>query len=252
MKNKQIIESWNKIEPDSAADERILSAILTYNHSGKSEKKKVYPKTLNRKRLALIAACFVVAIALVGIFGKSAGWFGGKVLSTNLDDGTLNFYKSNSISNAASLAWDIDWGNGIHRELTADESKALFGKPGVSGYAIFRSTDNTLLHFEGKAGKTKIILAASGAPVTDTIVEGNEKTSEINGIPVTAGYFVTNANSQGIKNIIYFASFKADETSVYVELGGVETDSNALRAEIAGVVYQLTKNHPNIAAVMAK
>jgi hypothetical protein len=38
MKNKQITDSWNKIRLDSAADARMLKAILAHNRSGQSEK----------------------------------------------------------------------------------------------------------------------------------------------------------------------------------------------------------------------
>jgi hypothetical protein len=36
-------------------------------------------------------------------------------------------------------------------------------------------------------------------------------------------YFVTDANSKGIKNIIYFAAFEANGTTVYASLGGTES-----------------------------
>lgn len=254
MENKRIIDSWNKIEPDSTADERMLSAILARNHSGKSERKKVYPmnKTLNWKWLAPIASCFVVVVAIVGVFGNNAGWFGGKTLVSDFgDSGTLNFYKADSVGGTAGFSWDTDWGEQIARDLTADESKVLFGELDATGYATFRSTDNALVHFEGKTGETKIILSATGTPVTDTVVEGNEEVSEINGIPVTAGYFVTGANSKGIKNIIYFATFDSPGATIYVERGGVESDSEALRNEISGVVDWLTKNPPDSTAVIA-
>lgn len=65
MKNKQIIDSWNKIEPDSAADARMLEAILARNQPGKTKQKEAYSmkKTYNWKRLAPIAACLALAVA---------------------------------------------------------------------------------------------------------------------------------------------------------------------------------------------
>ena len=40
MKNKRIIDSWSKIKPDSAADARMLNAILA-RRSGKTVKERV-------------------------------------------------------------------------------------------------------------------------------------------------------------------------------------------------------------------
>jgi hypothetical protein len=259
MKNKRIIDSWNKIEPDSAADERILSAIIARNHAGQSERGTVNPmnKTRYWKRLAPIAACFVAVIALVAVVGGNSGWFGSKTLVADIDGGTLAFYKGST--GEGSYAWDADWGDHIDRSLTADESRTLFGELSVTGNATFRSTDTALMHFEGKAGDATIILAANGHATTDEIIKSNEENPEtndipvrINGIPVTAGYFVTDANSKGIKNIIYFATFDVDGTTVYVELGGVESGSDALRTEIGAIIDHLTKNPPDSAAVTAE
>jgi hypothetical protein len=198
-----------------------------------------------------VAACLVLVAALVGVFGSNAGWFGGKVYPVDLGgSGTLDFPKADGIG-AGSFAWDIDWGDIIERNLTDGEREALFGDLPVAddAFAIFRSTDGAFMHFEGRLGgaldNTKIILAANGHAVTDTIIVGNERRSEINGIPVTAGYFVTDTNSRGIRNIIYFASFDANGTSVLVELGGVEADNDALRTEMSDIIDQLTLNPPD-------
>jgi hypothetical protein len=252
MKNKRIIDSWNKIEPDAAADARILDAILARNHSSKSEKRKVLimNKTLNWKRLTPAAACLVMVLAVATIFGNNAGWFSGKTYTAELGGGTLTFYKGST--GEASYAWDTDWGDHIDRSLTAEEGRTLFGELDVTGHVVFRSADNALMHFEGKAGEATIILAANGHAATDEIITSNKEISKINGIPVTAGYFVTDANSKGIKNIIYFATFAVDGTTVYVELGGVESDSESLRAEISGIIDRLTKTPPNSATVTAE
>ena len=64
MKNKKIIDSWSKIEPDSVADTRMLNAILAHNHS---EKESTGGKTIMRKKIiALASAAAVLAICLFG------------------------------------------------------------------------------------------------------------------------------------------------------------------------------------------
>jgi hypothetical protein len=62
------------------------------------------------------------------------------------------------------------------------------------------------------------------------------------GTPVSAGYFVTDKNSKGISNFIYFASFKLADISYYVELGGEEQMSNAIKDEITDIIGKLIKN----------
>ena len=246
MKNKRIVDSWNKIEPDSAAETRMLNAILARNHSGQSEKEKVstMTKIFNWKRLAPIAACFVLVFALVAVIGNNAGWFGGKTLVADLGGGnTLSFYKSGAVGGEAKFVWDVDWGDAIRRNFTPDERETLFGGLGVTDDpATFRSTDGAFMHFEGKIGNTRIFLSANGHPLTDTPAGGNEEISEIGGVPVIAGYFITKANSQGIKNILYFASFALGDISVYVEIGGEEKNSETLCNEITSVIGQLIQN----------
>ena len=240
MRNKQIVDSWNKIEPDSAADARMLKAILARNHSGKSEKRKVsfMNKALNLKRLAPVAACLVMVLAVTAIFGNNAGWFGGKPYTAELGGGTLNFYKSGS-PGVGNLDLGVDV---TSRELTAEEINVLFGDLGVTSHGIFRTSDNTLLLVEGRTGNTKVILAAHGVPVTDTPIETDRKVSEVNGVQVTAGYFITHANSQGIKNIIYLASFDMSGVQVYVECGGNEDMGEEWKSEIVSVIDTLTKS----------
>ena len=240
MKDKRIVDSWNKIEPDNAADERMLGAILARNKSMNQSKKKeafTMSKIFTLNRLAPIAACLVVVIAITAIFGNNAGWFGGKVYAVELDGGTLNFYKSGAVGSG-----NLDFGvetNG--RELTAEENGLLFGSMEATSYGLFNATDHTLLHVEGRAGNAKIILAAYGVPVTDMVIETNRKTSEVNGIPVSAGYWITDKNSKGEQNIIFLASYEQDGVTVYIENAGRLGDEDKVKADIAGVVDKLTK-----------
>lgn len=255
MKNKKIFESWSKIEPDETAQTRMFDSILARTNVEESEKVKVFSMNkpmFNRKRIAPIAAFFVLIVAIAWVFGNNVGWFDGKTLTADLgNDNTLSFYKGGSVGEAA-FAWHTDWGDAINREFREEENHVLFGVLPVIGSATFRSSDNAFMHFEGDTGNTKIILSANGHPVTDTVVIGDEDISEINGIPVTAGYFVTDTNSKGVKTIIYFASFEANSTTVYMELAGDESDSDALRTEIGNLIDTVTQNPPDAAAITAQ
>jgi len=109
------------------------------------------------------------------------------------------------------------------------------------------------MHYEGKTtDDIHVILSANRHPITDTSVSGNEEVSEINGISVTAGYFVTDTNSKGIKTIIYLASFGANGAIVYLEHSGYESNSEALRSEISNLINTLTQNPPDTSLITAK
>ena len=81
MKNKKIIDSWNRIEPGDAANGRMLNAILENNRSVhtsvETPQRTKTPGTRNRIwiRWGAVAAVFVllltVALTLPGIFGTS-------------------------------------------------------------------------------------------------------------------------------------------------------------------------------------
>ncbi len=58
MKNRKMIDSWNKVEPDDAAQERMLDQILV--DSGSLDKRR---KTINWKEIASVAAACVVLLA---------------------------------------------------------------------------------------------------------------------------------------------------------------------------------------------
>lgn len=241
MKNNRLIDSWNKIEPDSAADARMLDAILTRNKSmGQSNKGKVLTmkKTFAWKRLAPVAACLIMVVAITAIFGNNAGWFDNKTYAVELDGGTLNFYKSDFLG-TSSLDFGADT---VGRNLTSEENDLLFTNLSVASYGIFNASDNELLHVEGRTGNTKIILAAHSTPVTDTVIETNRNTSEINDVKVSAGYFITRANSQGGKSIVYIASFDMNGVQFYLESSGNEDMSDELRSEITSVIDSLIRN----------
>ena len=91
MKNDKIIASWNKILPDEAADERMLSKILEYQHSFE-KKERVISMTNTMKKLIPMAACFVLMIAVSAFIGVQCNWFGEK--NNNVTDGEKNIHSS--------------------------------------------------------------------------------------------------------------------------------------------------------------
>ena len=252
MKNKQIIDSWNKIGPDSAADVRILGTLLAHNRSSKNEKGAVTTmnRTFNWKRLVPIAACLVFIVTVTVVIGNNANLSQSDVYTEALgENGTLNFYKS-----SGPVAADIDFGvDVISRNLTPDENIFLFGNlADTTSYAIFNSDDQSLLHVDAKTSDTTILLSAPGIPISDVVIDADRNVSIINGVPVSAGYFFTDRNSEGKRYIIYLASFTLDDISLYVELGGAEAESETMRKEIASVIETIIQNGtPDLSRVTA-
>jgi|LSQX01.1.fsa_nt_gb hypothetical protein len=105
MKNKRIVDSWNKIEPNAAAEARMLDSILARNDSGEAEEGKVRTmnKVFNWKRLAPIAVCLILAIAVaIPFLNKRNGDFALK-----LSNGVNVYYVDNppNIANKSDLMW---------------------------------------------------------------------------------------------------------------------------------------------------
>ena len=268
MKNNRIVDAWNKIEPDSAADERMLKSILARNRSmGHSEKERVssIKKPYSWKRFASVAACLVMVIAITAVFGNNAGWFDGTVYVAEVDGGTLNFYRNGAGESKMAFELGIE---GTSRNLTEEENYFLFGEAfgnfSVSSHGFFSigdkyGPDKTLLHVEAMAvddggnhlGGMKIIIAASSLNyISDTMIETGRKVSQVNGVEVSAGYWITDENSGGERNIIYHATYVTDGVTVYIECTGSLEQSDDIREEIAFAIDTLTHNGtPNITAI---
>ena len=197
-------------------------------------------KVISRKiwvKVCATAAC-IALVAAVGI-----GFFASRDHTVSLDNGdTLYFHKSNDVTKSEQDA-DV-----FARGLTADESNMLFKDLSVDGSVIFDGkTYNVLgvkprvLGIEGHIGSIELYVSVSGVNIDDTpIVSGIQKTSEIKGVPVTAGYCIINN-----KYVRYYASFEMGDNTVYVENGGVVTDSEGLkeaRNELASAIQALIDN----------
>lgn len=181
-----------------------------------------------------IAACLVMAVVLgVGILR-----FRSSEDTVTLENGeTIIFCKSNV--GECSLVFDFDI---ISRDLTGEELERLFPNLSVTAYAHFNASNNQLVGLRGKIGDIRLIVSRADVNLLDTIVEGNEKSSEINGVPITAGYFVTRPNSTGIKTAIYYVAFTMGNTRIYVENAGPEYERETVKNELADVIEALINN----------
>ena len=251
MKNNKIITSWDKIEPSDSANDRMLSAILEKNRSVHDRKDKVNYMS-QRKNLKMflipVAACLVAIVAVTGIVGSNMGWFGSKGYTVNLANGDSIVYHIGS-TNVASIHVGYPVSS---RKLTDAELDAILPETTERRSAIgtFREENGELLRVEGKLGDATIIFAQDNFPISDVVLEGNESSSSVNGIPVTTGYFVTSPNSRGEQSAIFFASFSIGNTNVYVECYGDKSDADAVSQETADLIFSIiTKGEPDFSAI---
>ena len=223
MKNEKIISAWNKIEPGAASQQRMLSAVL-------SESEKNAPIKNPARRIAAAAAC----IALTALFAVLIPSFSG-VQRQAVAGGELSFYKTEPAPAADILLPE----GAVSRTLSASQAQRLFSDISFEGSGLFDEKTGDLLRVEGVCGEIKLIAAVNGMPLSDTLVAADLKSSPVNNIAVFAGYFVTDKNSRGDRNIIYTACFTLGEISFYLECGGDIKESDALRREISALAERL-------------
>lgn len=174
------------------------------------------------------AACFALAVALgIGIF--QGDLFGAKEQISTLDNGDeIRFIKSDAGSGQLDIAIQIET-----RDLTESELGQLFGDMPVTAYVVFNADDGSAIGLEGRACDVKLIVSAPDIMLNDTVIEGEEATSDVDGVSVRAGYFTNDQNA------IYYATFKLGDNTVYVEHAGAKEESETVKSEISYVIQKL-------------
>lgn len=179
---------------------------------------------------AAIAACLAVVAALgIGVFQRS------RTDIAALDNGTkIVFVKSKAAASSIQLDADV-----TTRPLTEQELSALFPGLPATGYAVYGGSEG-FLGIEGNIGNAKMVIAAKNIPLLDTKIEGTEESTTVNGTSVVAGYFVTNRNSVGEQNAIYYAAFRLGDCTVYVENAGNKSESERVKTDLAAIIQEMT------------
>ncbi|MGN0547565.1 MAG: hypothetical protein ACI4I3_09550 [Acutalibacteraceae bacterium] len=186
-------------------------------------------------RWGAIAACFAVVVAL------GAGMFHFGLLGSNADKAVLEngdelvFEKSDMV--AGSLDLNVET-----RPLTEEENRILFKDLPGKANAIYAADSGELIGFEGEIENIKITVQLTEQTLTDTVIEGTENNTEINGVSVTAGYFITDPNSRGERNAIYYAAFELGNSKFYLVNSGTKDDSEATKNQLAEVIQRLIEN----------
>lgn len=135
------------------------------------------------------------------------------------------------------------------QEVTANDMKSLFpaleNTYTIKATANFQSDDNGAALFNIDAnvksvtGREIYIQMAPGEIALDYVFDTEIKKSDVLGTAVTAGYFETKLNHQGLEYVIYFAAFELSDVAYYVELGGAGAEREALEYEISELVGML-------------
>jgi len=126
MKNEKIIESWNKIEPNESAKDRMLASIINENSKHNERKENSIP--MNKKILYPVAACLMIALFAVGIFnisGNESHNFGLVIANAAENTSEVVDVKSENkydVKIPYNCAFIIERTDG----LSADEQNALF------------------------------------------------------------------------------------------------------------------------------
>lgn len=187
-------------------------------------------------KIGLIAACFAVVTVLgIGIF--QSGLFGNKTDIAVLDNGTeIAFVKSKTAVPSPALAFNV-----TTRQLTGEELAVLFPNLPVTASAVFGDNEK-LLGFEGRIRNAKMVITTTDIPLLDTVIDGIEEESAVNGTSVAAGYFETDRNSIGEQNVIYYATFKLGDSTVYLENAGKKAESENVKNDLAVIIQEIINN----------
>lgn len=203
-------------------NQKYVSEATSYTGEGKAARRPVWMKW------GAIAACFAL-IAVLGISIMQGGLLGGGKQIATLDNGSkISFIKSEAGVGQLDIAFKIQ-----SRSLTDEEIHALFGDLPISAYALFNEEDGSILGLDGNYNDMKLLVSTPVVNINCAVIEGKETASEVDGVSVNAGYFISG------KNVIYYASFELAGNTVYLENAGPKENGEAVKAEIASAIQNL-------------
>ena len=215
------------------------------------EKEKILasiPENNHKRTWVMIAGTAAAAAVIVVISGFLFGWFGSRKYTVTLANGDEVTYRNDASSfGAYSLSFDCPT---TPRELTEEEIKRVFpeGVAPDNAYASFQSDTGKLLHLESTISGEKdlpemsIHFDVDYNRLTDTPLGTNESASTVNGVPVTACYCVTEANSKGEKRFLVDNAFQVGEVYAYVSVGGDEKDAEDVCRRAAEMTQKIINN----------
>lgn len=207
-----------------------------------SVKKKSHKPSLIA--LGTMAACLAVVVVAGAVLLRGK-WFGNRTDEATLENGNkIIFVKSNLVSGSADMDVTVE-------PLAEEEAADLFSKftdfP-VTANAIYKNSDKDtgnpqeLIGYEGTIGNVKIVVSLSDMQLLDAVIVGAEETTELNGTSIAAGYFITDPNSKGEQNAIYYATLELGSCKVYLENADTVENRETTKQQLVEVIQKLTEN----------
>lgn len=182
--------------------------------------------------IAVIIGSVILAVTLILTVFSDSGE------SVILSDGTVvKFEPAAGEVISDMITEDIE-----SRELSGQEISTLFSGLPVTAYGHFDAESGRLFGLEGKIGECSLITCVPDRWFKDTVIEGRESSSVIDGVSVKAGYLVTDKNSKGEQHIVYYAEFDLGENKYYLENGGDLNKKIDIRKELINRMTQLISN----------
>lgn len=229
MKQNRLLHMMGEIEEGYIEEAGVNIGNIREAKCGKGNHRVTFPW----QKWCAVAASLAV-IAGLGIAMVQSGLFGGRNHEVILENGDkITFVKAEDFIMADQKI------NATARDLNKEEAEHLFPGLSVVGDALFDTENGNFMGIEGDIGEMDLFVAKKGIMIDDTIVVGVEEVSTVNGLDVTAGYFLTSPNSKGERRIIYYANFEIGDTVFGLEHAGPEADAETLRQELVAVIQKL-------------
>ncbi|MFA5537052.1 MAG: hypothetical protein WDA53_07775 [Bacillota bacterium] len=209
------------------------------------------PKKSSTRFALSVAVGFAVIIAAFLIWSNFPNnlpiSLGNKLppIATSEDPHFSEDYKLYFNNAGSQVVRNINIEGHFWEELTSMQIRRLFpgtaGKYQTSGTVNYSYQSGSVSIFNVEArfdagGKDIKITIAPGEVIKCYLIEGEPIPSEIEDVKIEAGIFITNRNSKGQRNYIYYADFKIDDVAYSVEYIGKKGDEGFFTSIIADIV----------------
>lgn len=188
----------------------------------------------NCKKVFLVAICFMFVVIVINFYQD--GLFGSKTDIFTLETGETIRFVEGTVSESI-IDEDI-----TIKELTSEEFEVAFSDLNVTGQGYFNATNGNIIGLEGEIDNVKFIISKQNTNFYDIEIKGEEYNSIVEGVSILAGYFITDANSQGEKTAIYYATFNIGENTFHVEHSGMANEHEKIKSDLIKVICQLIEN----------
>lgn len=249
MKNERMINSWNKVNPEQAAQEHMLRNILMASDPQRTRRYYL-------KKYVPIVACMVIILVLLAAWPKALRTNMPSMPNTEMTDkGSMPIPSKTENNQDLQIAtvplhfnqtdWEIEDKKSIplHFWNTLTDSQlqkvfhSLVKEYTIEATANYNGSNLSLFNIEARLAslhtdKDLHVLIARDAPPTMCYAFNTEtKTTDVYGVEVMAGTF------EEIGMTVYFASWTTGGVGYSVELSGGEAAKEELTEVVSRLVY---------------